>query len=83
MFVRIFILRFFDQIAAIVHHGLILFEVPPADLCQDINAQPSNVMVVSCTLYSVNLKLCVIKHHLFNLEISYIIMPRLVLLVNG
>jgi len=36
MFIRIFSLRFLDQIAAIVHHGLILFEVPPADLCHEI-----------------------------------------------
>jgi hypothetical protein len=36
MFIRMFILRFLYQIAAIVHHGLILCEVPPADLCHEI-----------------------------------------------
>ncbi len=36
MYIRVFILRLFDQIVAIVHHGLNLFEGPPAALRHDV-----------------------------------------------
>ncbi len=53
-------------------------------ISHQITTQRSNAMVISCTLYSVNLKECASKHHLITLENLFITMPRLVLFfVNG